>query len=209
LERIAHQSATVRSSPPDDAAVRARLRELASIRRRFGYRRLQVLLRREGIIMNHKKLRRIYREERLQVRRRGGRKRALGTRMPIALPQGPNQQRWSWTFCRMPSWTAGASASSRSSMTSRENAWSWCLTGLSVFLCEAVIRHEFTKRSLNMTANCVFASAHSRGGRFHSAAALFKTKYSSFVAASSEGKCPLVLTAGRSLELSASMAFVV
>jgi putative transposase len=70
---------------------------LASIRRRFGYRRLQVLLRREGIIMNHKKLQRLYREERLQVRRRGGRKRAIGTRAPIALPQGPNQ-RWSLDF---------------------------------------------------------------------------------------------------------------
>jgi putative transposase len=84
-------------SRPDDAAVRARLRELGSIRRRFGYRRLQVLLRREGIIMNHKELRRIHREERLQVRRRGGRKRALGTRAPMTLPQGSNQ-RWSLDF---------------------------------------------------------------------------------------------------------------
>ena len=82
-----------RSIRPDDAAVRGRLRELAAIRRRFGYRRLHVLLRREGIIMNHKKLRRLYREERLQVRRRGGRKRALGSRAPI----GPNQ-RWSLDF---------------------------------------------------------------------------------------------------------------
>src|SRR2546430_10177029 len=47
--------------------------------------------------MNHKKLRRLYREERLAVRRRGGRKRALGTRAPMALPQGPNQ-RWSLDF---------------------------------------------------------------------------------------------------------------
>ena len=47
--------------------------------------------------MNHKKLRRLYREERLQVRRRGGRKRALGTRAPMTLPQGPNQ-RWSLDF---------------------------------------------------------------------------------------------------------------
>ena len=68
-----------RSSRPDDAVVRARLRELAAIRRRFGYRRLHLLLTREGIVMNHKKLRRLYREERLQVRRRGRRKRALGT----------------------------------------------------------------------------------------------------------------------------------
>jgi putative transposase len=47
--------------------------------------------------MNHKKLRRLYAEERLQVRRRGGRKRALGTRVPIALPQAANQ-RWPLDF---------------------------------------------------------------------------------------------------------------
>jgi len=73
------------------------LRELATIRRRFGYRRLHILLSREGIRMNHKKLRRLYREERLQVRRRGGRKRALGTRSPLTIPQGANQ-RWSLDF---------------------------------------------------------------------------------------------------------------
>jgi putative transposase len=73
------------------------LRELAAERRRFGWRRLQVMLQREGIRMNHKKLRRLYGEERLQVRRRGGRKRALGTRAPMVLPQGENQ-RWSMDF---------------------------------------------------------------------------------------------------------------
>ena len=81
----------------DDAAVRSRLRELAAVRRRFGWRRLHVLLAREGIHVNHKKLRRLYIEERLQVRRRGGRKRALGTRAPMVLPLGPNQ-RWSLDF---------------------------------------------------------------------------------------------------------------
>jgi putative transposase len=86
-----------RSIRPDDATLRARLRELASQRRRFGYRRLQILLRREGTCVNHKKLRRLYREERLQVRRRGGRKRALGTRAPMAIPQAANQ-RWSMDF---------------------------------------------------------------------------------------------------------------
>jgi putative transposase len=86
-----------RGTRPDDAAIRVRLRELASQRRRFGYRRLHILLTREGLVMNHKKLRRLYHEERLQVRRRSGRKRALGTRAPIALPQAPNQ-RWSVDF---------------------------------------------------------------------------------------------------------------
>lgn len=94
---VDRRSVRYRSRRLDDAPVRMRLRELAAIRRRFGYRRLHVLLRREGVVMNHKKLRRLYREERLQVRRRIGRKRALGTRAPMAIPQGPNQ-RWSLDF---------------------------------------------------------------------------------------------------------------
>jgi putative transposase len=55
------------------------------------------MIAREGFEVNHKKVRRIYREEKLQVRRRGGRKRALGTRKPMVLPDGPNQ-RWSLDF---------------------------------------------------------------------------------------------------------------
>jgi putative transposase len=82
---------------PDDAALRQRLRALAHERRRFGYRRLHVLLRREGFTVNHKRLFRLYREERLMVRRRGGRKRALGTRAPMLVPQWPND-RWSLDF---------------------------------------------------------------------------------------------------------------
>ena len=85
------------SKRPDDAGLRQRIRELALERRRFGYRRLHLLLRREGIVLNRKKLYRLYREERLMVRKRGGRKRALGTRAPMTVPQGPNQ-RWSLDF---------------------------------------------------------------------------------------------------------------
>ncbi|WP_422920748.1 IS3 family transposase [Rhizosaccharibacter radicis] len=81
----------------DDGDLRSRLREIASERRRFGYRRLGIMLAREGIVMNHKKLLRLYREENLRVRRRRGRKRAMGTRAPMTLPQGPNQ-RWSLDF---------------------------------------------------------------------------------------------------------------
>jgi putative transposase len=89
---------TVRRQPTADAPeVRQRLRELAGERRRFGYRRLGILLAREGMGMNHKKLLRLYREEGLAVRRRRGRKRATGTRAPMAVPQGPNQ-RWSLDF---------------------------------------------------------------------------------------------------------------
>ena len=81
----------------DDGAVRVRLRALAGERRRFGYRRLHILLARDGVKLNHKRLFRIYREERLGVRKRGGRKRALGTRSPMVLPEAANQ-RWSLDF---------------------------------------------------------------------------------------------------------------
>jgi putative transposase len=85
------------SRRPDDAELRERLRELARERRRFGYRRLHVLLRREGVEVNRKRVQRIYVEEKLHVRRRGGRKRALGSRAPMAVPNVPNA-RWSMDF---------------------------------------------------------------------------------------------------------------
>jgi putative transposase len=90
---------TVRYSArkPIDTKLRERLRALAQKHRRFGYRRLHVLLRREGFKVNHKRLFRLYREERLTVRRRGGRKRALGTRAPMIAAQLPND-RWSVDF---------------------------------------------------------------------------------------------------------------
>ena len=81
----------------DDGELRDAIKRVSKERRRFGYRRIHVMVRREGFEVNHKKLRRIYREERLQVRRRGGRKRALGTRKPMLMPDGPNQ-RWSLDF---------------------------------------------------------------------------------------------------------------
>jgi putative transposase len=82
---------------PDDGPLRERLKALAQERRRFGYRRLHVLLRREGHAVNRKRVQRIYREERLTVRRRGGRKRAMGTRRPMETPVAANQ-RWSLDF---------------------------------------------------------------------------------------------------------------
>ena len=90
---------TVRYSSvrPDDADLRKAIRGVAQERRRFGYRRIGVMLERQGIYMNHKKLLRLYREEKLQVRKRGGRKRALGTRKPMVLPNRINE-RWSLDF---------------------------------------------------------------------------------------------------------------
>ena len=62
---------TVRREPEQgDVEVRERLRSLAAERRRFGYRRLGILLEREGVSMNKKRLFRLYREEGLAVRRR-------------------------------------------------------------------------------------------------------------------------------------------
>ena len=61
------------------------------------YRRLHILLPREGIRLNHKRLFRLYREGKLAIRRCGGRKRGLGTRLPMILPEAPNQ-RWSLDF---------------------------------------------------------------------------------------------------------------
>lgn len=81
----------------DDSALRERMKAIAHERRRFGYRRIHVLLKREAYVVNHKRLFRLYREERLAVRRRGGRKRAIGTRAPMMVPTRPND-RWSLDF---------------------------------------------------------------------------------------------------------------
>lgn len=86
-----------RDRPPDNADVRAAMREIAGKRRRFGYRRIGVLLEREGMTMNRKKLYRLYREEGLAVKRRRGRKRARGTRTPMPEAARPNA-RWSLDF---------------------------------------------------------------------------------------------------------------
>lgn len=73
------------------------MRKIAGKRRRFGYRRIGVLLEREGMVMNHKKLYRLYREEGLSVKRRRGRKRARGTRTPVP-EAGRINARWSLDF---------------------------------------------------------------------------------------------------------------
>lgn len=77
--------------------LRERLKELAGERRRFGYRRLHALLRREGWQVNHKAVHRIYLEEGLQVRQRKRKRLARALRQPMLVPQAPNQ-RWSMDF---------------------------------------------------------------------------------------------------------------
>jgi putative transposase len=86
-----------RERPPDNPEIREEMHKIAEKRRRFGYRRVGIMLERKGMVMNEKKLYRIYREEGLSVRRRRGRKRARGSRTPLPVPLRPNQ-RWSLDF---------------------------------------------------------------------------------------------------------------
>jgi putative transposase len=79
------------------AELRMRLRELAASRVRYGYRRLTVLLRREGWKVNAKRVYRLYREEGLQVRSVRRAKRTAHTRVALAGAMRPNQ-RWSMDF---------------------------------------------------------------------------------------------------------------
>jgi putative transposase len=84
-----------RRDPQDE--LRQRLRELAGNRPRYGYRRLTVLLRREGWKVNTKRVYRIYREENLGVRTARRKKRRTHLRVPLPEPSRPNQ-RWSMDF---------------------------------------------------------------------------------------------------------------
>ena len=86
-----------RSCRPPDVELRARLRELANERRRFGYRRLFILLREQGEPSGINRIYRLYREEGLTVRKRKARRRAVGTRTPILVEAKVNA-RWSLDF---------------------------------------------------------------------------------------------------------------
>jgi len=97
LIRADRKTVRYRSRRPPDEELRGRLRELAAEQRRFGYRRLHILLRGEGHVLNRKKTQRVYREEGLMVRKRKGRKRATGSRAPILVEARPNA-RWSIDF---------------------------------------------------------------------------------------------------------------
>jgi transposase InsO family protein len=80
-----------------DTVLRCRLRDLANERRRFGYRRLFVLLRREGESSGINRIYRLYSEEGLTVRKRKARRKAIGTRAPILIEARANA-RWSLDF---------------------------------------------------------------------------------------------------------------
>jgi putative transposase len=96
---VAIDRTTVRYAPKrsPDTELRQKLRDLANARRRFGYRRLFVLLRQESEHSGKNRIYRLYREEGLTVRKRRARRRAVGTRAPILVEPRPNA-RWSLDF---------------------------------------------------------------------------------------------------------------
>jgi len=95
--RLAESTYRYRSRRKEPEGLRARLLELAAERPRFGYRRLHILLVREGWRVNHKRIQRMYREEKLAVRRKRRKRVAQTARKPRVLPEGPNE-RWSMDF---------------------------------------------------------------------------------------------------------------
>ena len=97
LSSLAESTYRYRSRRTEPAGLRTRLLELAAVRPRFGYRRLHVLLVREGWQINHKRIQRMYREELLMVRRKRRKRVAAMPRQRRELPVAANQ-RWSMDF---------------------------------------------------------------------------------------------------------------
>jgi putative transposase len=85
------------ASQREEDGLQTRLIELAGERRRFGYRRLHILVEREGFVVNHKRVHRLYRQAGLAVRRRRKRERVAVERRPLQIPSGPNHT-WSMDF---------------------------------------------------------------------------------------------------------------
>ena len=94
---LARSSHRYQSQARDQMPLRLRLRELAAVRVRYGYRRLHVLLRREGWPVNHKRIYRLYREEGLSIRTKYRKKRVSLPRVIPPPAQQPNE-RWSIDF---------------------------------------------------------------------------------------------------------------
>lgn len=95
--QLNRSSGRYRSIRSPDEALTERIKALAFVRRRFGYRRIFFLLRREGICVNKKKVYRLYRAAGLSVYKRKGRKKALGSRMERRIVNARNE-RWSLDF---------------------------------------------------------------------------------------------------------------
>jgi putative transposase len=94
---LSRSVAQYRPVPRDDGPVIARMRVLASEHRRYGCPRLHAMLRREGLVVNHKRTERLYRAEGLQVRTKKRRKLPRRDRVAAQVPERP-MQRWSLDF---------------------------------------------------------------------------------------------------------------
>ena len=97
LAQVCRATVRYQAHGPEDEPVRQRLRELAALRKRFGYRRLGLLLRREGVLVNHKRVYRLYREEGLSLRRRKRKRLTSEGRGPGEAASGPDEV-WSLDF---------------------------------------------------------------------------------------------------------------
>jgi len=82
---------------PNDDALKQSIQEIAYEKRRFGYRRIHILLEKKGIHINHKKVFRIYQAMGLKVQKRPSRKKAVGTRV-VPLPATRLNEKWSLDF---------------------------------------------------------------------------------------------------------------
>lgn len=97
LVGLARSVQQYRPAPKDDAAIVARMKDLASAYRRYGCPRLHAMLRREGLVVNHKRTYRLYIEQGLQVRTKKRRKLPRRDRVAVQAPDRP-MQRWSLDF---------------------------------------------------------------------------------------------------------------
>lgn len=97
LAGISPSAYRYKPKPEDDLALRQRLRDLAGQRKRFGSPRLHIMLKREGLVINHKRTERLYKEEGLALRRKRKRKGTAINRIILPLPDRPNQS-WSMDF---------------------------------------------------------------------------------------------------------------
>lgn len=97
LVRLNRSSYYYQSQARDQSALTIRLKDLASARVRYGYRRLHVLLQREGWRINHKRVYRLYRQQGLSLRLKKPKKRVSAIRVPLPAVTAPNAC-WSMDF---------------------------------------------------------------------------------------------------------------
>ena len=88
---VNRMTARHKAVPDKDEALRTRMRELAEQRKSFGAPRLHVLLKQEGLVVNHKRTKRIYREEKLSLRKRKKKHQAISSRKPDDPVAGPRE----------------------------------------------------------------------------------------------------------------------